>query len=69
MSTKHPRDAEDMKEVIRLARENGINVNITRYDLAQVNEELARPRPQNPRKGRADPPTVGIKSTSGQSPV
>jgi alcohol dehydrogenase, propanol-preferring len=41
MSTSTLGTREDMKEVIRLARENDINANITRYGLAQVNEALA----------------------------
>jgi alcohol dehydrogenase, propanol-preferring len=41
LSTSTLGTREDMQEVIRLARENGINAKITRYDLTQVNEAIA----------------------------
>jgi propanol-preferring alcohol dehydrogenase len=41
LSTSTLGTREDMKEVIRLARENGINAEITRYDLEDVNQALA----------------------------
>ncbi|MGI3783505.1 MAG: alcohol dehydrogenase catalytic domain-containing protein [Janthinobacterium lividum] len=41
LSTSTLGSREDLAEVIRLARENGINAEITRYDLEDVNQALA----------------------------
>jgi alcohol dehydrogenase, propanol-preferring len=41
LSTSTLGTRDDMRQVIRLARENGINAEITRYDLADVNQALA----------------------------
>jgi D-arabinose 1-dehydrogenase-like Zn-dependent alcohol dehydrogenase len=58
LSTSTLGTREDFAEVIRLARENGNNVNTTHFDLEDVNHGAGRPRqPQNPGTGRVNPLT------------